>query len=208
MSKPVFTKQQKEDYDEWAAHYETYQKWTMKKPQEHEMYNMSVKNIKRDCSVEYYRGFLEAIAHIIAVVQNSLETDQGKKDVDLKKTFSEYCHVLIGSLVEKNSKHGGGGNDNNNDNETDEEEEKDLSLLETAQKAIPPGKTKDFYVGFQQGCEQICRFVTTLYDEKQAIKEPFNVLKVVFIIQSGFVIGLMIENWPQHRRPSLKNKPS
>lgn len=203
-----WTDQQKTDYDEWAAHFETYQKWLSKKPQEHQLFNMSVRNIKRKSSVEYYRGFLESIAHIIAAIQNSLESEEAKKEVGierLKQTFNEYCHALIGYLSDNPEKKK--ISTNNDDDDDEEKQVQETSLIATVNRAVPAGKPKDFYVGFRDGCEQMTRLITTVYDEKKHIDQPFNVLKTIFIIQSGFCIGLMVENWPTDRIPKYKRAP-
>ena len=204
MSKVLWSTQQKQDFDEWALHFETYQKWLTKKPQEHQLYHISINHIKKKCSVEYYRGFLEAIAHMIAVIQNSLESAEAKKEmkqIDLKRTFAEYCNVLLGYLSLQNLEKKTEKKPEEELEEGENDEHKIISLLETAERAVPTGKSIEFYQGFRDGCEQMSRLVAMLYDEKKPFQEPFNVLKTIFIIQSGYSIGLMIENWPKERIP-------
>lgn len=224
-SKNGWTVEQKEHYDEWAKHYETYAKWLAAEPEKHQLFNMSVRNIDRRRQVAYYRGFVDAISHVIAVVQNSFESSSPSgaqtkvRSDNAMQTFSEYCFLLLGCLatqiVEAHkrlaptqaAKHNITADCRVAENfgaQSDNLESQ--PLYSVAYDALPSAKSFDFYIGFRDGFTQIGKIVERLYDSESTFKAPFNTLKAIFFLQSGFCIGLMIENWPRHLVPSAATK--
>ena len=208
VGKDGFTEKQRAMYDEWSIHYETYEKWLASKPEEHQLFNMSVRNLKRRESLAYYRGFIDAIAHLLAVVQNSIQKVDTQDVKDARATLAEYSRLLLGCVTERITmlEHNGERNIqvDKEANDDKHDENQDEALHTVARNALPADKTLDFYVGFRDGYQQLHRIVVHLYGEEKQFDEPFNVLQSVFYIQSGFVLGLMIENWPVEGVPSVQ----
>jgi|SRR6056297_3406623 len=218
----LWTDSQKQQYDEWAKHYETYAKWLAGEPEKHQLYNTAVRYIGRKHTVTYYRGFVDAIGHAVAVVKNSFEGQQAV-DTGLARTcyrnamqtFDEYCYLLMGCLAahvcEAHKKLPPRQADQYNVTadcrtaekfQSNSEELQQQPLYSLALEAVPCQKSLEFYIGFRHGFEQLRKLVVKLYADNSDFNRPFEVLKAFFYLQSGFCIGLMIENWPSESVPS------
>jgi len=203
VSRDGWTEQQHRDFDEWSEHYATYEKWLSSKPDRHQLYDMSVRNIGRRGSLAYYRGFLDAVAHLVAVVQNSLEKESADRAAALE-TLAEYGRLVLGCASEQLVERPLNDNDAQGAATAAAETSDDAPLYEVAQNALPRGKEPDFYRGFVAGYEQLNRIVARVYADRATFTEPFAVLKSIFYLQSGFCIGCMIENWPPDRVPTYR----
>lgn len=213
VSRDGWTEQQHRDFDEWSEHYATYEKWLSSKPDEHQLYDMSVRNIGRRGSLAYYRGFLDAVAHLVAVVQNSLEKESADRAAALEtladdraaalETLAEYGRLVLGCASEQLVERPLDDTDAQGAAAAAETSD-DAPLYEVAQNALPRGKEPDFYRGFVAGYEQLNRIVARVYADRATFTEPFAVLKSIFYLQSGFCIGCMIENWPTDRVPTYR----
>lgn len=196
MSRDGWTEKEHVDYDEWCEHFATYQKWLTSKPQDHQLFNMSVKNIKRQGSLAYFRGYVDAIAHLVAVVQQTVEKCKTTEKDDAKQTLAEYGRLLLGCTVEKIQ--------SNHSQTISVENTENVQLFEIVSNVLPLDKEKEFYVGYKDGYEQMNRIVAKIYSDQKTFPKPFEVLKSIFYIQSGFCVGVMIENWPKNMIPKKK----
>lgn len=183
-AKDGWTEKEHEMYDEWAEHFATYQKWLQKKPEDHQLFDMSVRNIQRRANLDYFRGFIDSISHLVAVVQNSIEKCSSEEKPEAIDTLKEYSRILLGCVEEKIK-------------------DTSVAVVET-NDALPKNKEKEFYIGYRDGFEQLVRIATKMYGDQKTFATPFTVLKSIFYIQSGFCVGLMIENWPRDKVPKCK----
>lgn len=181
-SRNNWTKQQKLDYAVWAEHYQSYEKWLSKNPKKHSLYNMAVRAIEPSEDVDYYNGFIDAITHVLAIVQNT-------KD---EKMIDDYACALLQAIAEKQT-----GERNIC---RDEKVVDDLGTI--ALEAIPSDKSATFYRGFRAGAEKHFKLAAGLRDQAAHLN-PMSILSSVLYIQSGFCIGLMLQNWPREKRPHM-----
>lgn len=212
--KPKWTEQQKRDFAEWAAHYETYSKWLEKKPRENPFYERAVRCIAKRKTIEYYRGFVEGISRCLSVFLDYF-IDESKDRQLVEIAFKNFCALVrlsalqtVLQLCESGSPISGPMLETLRAEAAEQEESCDVADTEMAQCAsecVPADKQLDFYLGFNDGFRQMAKFAIALVGSNIQAKLSTNqILQTVYAIQAGHCVELMIHNWPKHKVPCFK----